>query len=255
MSGVDGCAICGAAVPEHAPLCPHCGAHQAPATTDGAEASVGAGLFSPVRPNSPAPIQDDALPSASTRYADPPRPASPTQPSRSEPPGAMPLSAVAAAAPPMLCWFCNRAPHDAARTARYELHRDVRRGYTVQSGQLGGRVRYRQLFVPVPRCAGCAGSHRWAHRWAMAGFWLGMLVGVVASLTITLASNSPAVMLLGLAALPIAMFAGAKLGRLFYERRATRRGAGRWRRGDGFPAVAAQLQQGWKPGKPFLVTK
>jgi hypothetical protein len=222
---------------------------------DGPEASGGAGLFSPVRSNSPAPFSSDDPVNASTGHADPPWPTGPLAPPRSEPPGAMPVSAVEAAATLTPCWFCNRAPHDAARTARYELHRDVRRGYTVQSGQLGGRVRYRQLFVPVPRCAGCAGSHRWAHRWAMAGFWLGMLVGVVASLTITLVSNSPAVMLLGLAALPLAMFAGAKLGRLFYERRAARRGAGRWRRGDSFPAVAAQLQQGWKSGKPFLVTK
>jgi hypothetical protein len=89
----------------------------------------------------------------------------------------------------------------------------------------------------------------------MAGLWLGMLLGTFAGLVLIVASKSPAVMLLGLAALPAGMWAGAWLGRWPYERRAAAHGAGRWRRGDGYPPVAAQIAQGWRPGKPFLVSK
>lgn len=153
------------------------------------------------------------------------------------------------------CWFCRGRPAEPPAEAQYELHRDVQRGYTTQGGRLGGRVRYRQLLVRVPRCSLCRGAHIWAHRWAMAGFWLGLLLGTVVGMALILVSRSPGVMLLGLVALPAGMWAGAWLGRRLYELRATKRGAGRWRSGDGYPTVAAQIAQGWRPGKPFLVTK
>ena len=267
------CAVCGAALTELAAVCSACGARTAGTAADMPTTRGGAGLFAPRRGGGCGAVaqqSDGDVPPAESAIAAP-APASSSLAAAASPP-----SLLAASAPPpsfdagsapepgqpaesepaeTLCWFCEHTAAVPSATARYELHRDVRRGYTVQGGRLGGRVRYQQLFVPVPRCAGCAGSHRWAHRWAMAGFWLGMLLGTVAALAIVLASKSPGVMLLGLLVYPAALYAGAKLGRLLYERRAAGRGAGRWRRGDTFPAVAAQLRQGWQSGKPFLVTK
>ena len=257
-SGSDLCGSCQAALPRDAATCPHCGAPVAPAGRASAQFFTRPRPTGAAQAGSPVPSTPpvEAIAPAQASAPDVPVPSPVENAATPSPTLAVDAQAGAAASAPVaLCWFCRTRPAEARSEARYELHRDTHRGYTVQSGRLGGRVRYRQLFVPVPRCCACRGAHIWAHRWAMVGLWLGLLFGTMAGFVLILVSKNPAVMLLGLAALPAGVYAGAWLGRRLYELRAAGRGAGRWRRGDAYPAVAAQIAQGWRPGKPFLVSK
>jgi hypothetical protein len=113
-------------------------------------------------------------------------------------------------------------------------------------------VRWQELSVPIPRCATCRRSHTWAGHWSTAGLYVGLLLGAVVGLALVLAAKaSLAILVLALALIPAGAFAGSRGVRWLVERRARRGGIAPWRHGDAFPAVAAQLQQGWRSGKPF----
>ncbi len=152
------------------------------------------------------------------------------------------------------CWYCDRRPAEQRSVAEVLMYADAKRSFAGLTGSgYRTRIEWRSGTVSVPRCPTCMGGHKAAYRWERAGLWAGILLGGPIFLLLVAASSGSGLgMLAGMVAgVPGSFLWAWQLGKWIGERRAAGAGTRPYKpRSRAHPAVALQLTQGWRLGKP-----